>query len=259
MFLDRGPKLYLPTLAETALAGQSQALLKGMHGFVPIPVDNLLQANEKQVRTSLGIFLNDIPATILPEFMKHFTKAEAELDPTKFCLSPVLSKGTNSLQFFGDHYTWLDAYYGFTLGYREGFRTTWLASTSFSSYHQPLQRVEDDIENTGDLKNLDKPEGPYIKQLQAYHYYNDDHNPNKNPKIRQQKILQQLRWERLLVVLTAHWAESLGFSAAYLQQGKKNHYYGVGREERFHMRYDVTAQRLGFKLNEYGDYQLNLR
>lgn len=261
MFLGKEDLLYAPSLLDSAITAQKLAFLRGIKGFIPLPVDNLLSGNKSQVDSSLQFYLRGISASFLPGLVEQYLKPEAESDPGRFCTSGPLQPGTNNLHFRDESYTYLDGSFGFALGYRTKNRLTWLAATSFSSYYEP--KIMDEIDGKPvSLVNLDKPEGPFIKQLQSYYYYRDDYSldPDKNPKSLQSEIFKGIHWEKLLVALVSHWADVLGFGAVYIQQARKNHYYTEvdDRYKRFIMRYDYTAKRLGFKINKYGDYELSL-
>lgn len=72
------------------------------------------------------------------------------------------------------------------------------------------------------------------------------------------KELQNLRWEKMLIVVVVDWAKQNRFKRVQIQRAKNNKYY-LGREKEFHLRYDVTAKRSGFKLdNDKNEYVLNL-
>ena len=59
--------------------------------------------------------------------------------------------------------------------------------------------------------------------------------------------LKHIRWEKFLLKLVEDWALANGFEKIKVVPGNKNHWYNTSRAEIFHMRYDVTAKRSGFK------------
>lgn len=58
--------------------------------------------------------------------------------------------------------------------------------------------------------------------------------------------LRSIKWERMLAFLVLCWAKAQGFESVEIQPGKRNEWYRKVRDKPFHMRYDVTARRLGF-------------
>ncbi|MDD3175062.1 MAG: hypothetical protein PHU51_01140 [Candidatus Nanoarchaeia archaeon] len=61
------------------------------------------------------------------------------------------------------------------------------------------------------------------------------------------EILRPLKWERMFVSVFEDYAKQLGFSASAILPASKN--YAMRYDERSKMRYDVTAKRLGYKMN----------
>ncbi len=125
-----------------------------------------------------------------------------------------------------------DGSYGFFLGKKERF-PLWLAGVFFSS-------AQNDC--------------PIIQQLQVV----------KHKYISQQELtlstLQLFHWERALVYLVLDWAYINRFPAVYLQPAEMNQWVKRGNLplERAKMRYDVTAERMGFRKDQNGLYALYL-
>ncbi len=86
-----------------------------------------------------------------------------------------------------------------------------------------------------------------IKQLQGLTILMQDRQPIAwtNEK------LEQLRWERMLVMITEDMIRGLGFEELQIQKAKNNRWinrqYNVDRFERLYMRYDIAAKRMGFR------------
>ena len=67
--------------------------------------------------------------------------------------------------------------------------------------------------------------------------------------------LKPVKWERMLVALVLDWAKAHRFKAVEIQPGEENGWCTLSKQKQFHMRYDVTAKRLGFVRNERGQYE----
>lgn len=96
---------------------------------------------------------------------------------------------------------------------------------------------------------------PLIVQVQGaarWSYDTDEKYTNA------QEVLARLKWEKALVTVLFRWAEENSIPAVYLLPSSLNLYYHDGTEDRdvrLHMRYDVTAKRMGFKLQTNGLYR----
>ena len=66
-------------------------------------------------------------------------------------------------------------------------------------------------------------------------------------------VLQDYKWERALIGLTLDWAREEGIPSVYLLPADKNRWTKSREQlERLEMRYDVSAKRLGFRLQPNG-------
>lgn len=64
--------------------------------------------------------------------------------------------------------------------------------------------------------------------------------------------LTAIKWEKALIMLVCAWGSENGFGRVMVQPAEENRYYYAGLhyteyQERFHLRYDVTARRCGFR------------
>lgn len=67
--------------------------------------------------------------------------------------------------------------------------------------------------------------------------------------------LAAFRWEKMLVQIIVDWARVNGFSEARIQLAEHNRYYDqVGSRDSLRLRYNITARRSGFRLNEARNY-----
>lgn len=105
-----------------------------------------------------------------------------------------------------------------------------LAIASFQIFRFPLEgrRRSDEFNLT---TNADYPT---IFQLQGQHFCEDQ--------------LAPLRWEKMLVTIIEDWAREAGFEACLGLPAEKNPHFPCN--PRAHMRYDVTFNRMGYKMQE---------
>ncbi|MBI2057637.1 MAG: hypothetical protein HYT63_01480 [Candidatus Yanofskybacteria bacterium] len=76
-------------------------------------------------------------------------------------------------------------------------------------------------------------------------------------------IMSSLKWERLLVKIAEDWARKMGFRKIGILQAKHNEYFrkdptvewAIARNNRLKMRYDVTAERMGYKKKPSSRYR----
>lgn len=76
-------------------------------------------------------------------------------------------------------------------------------------------------------------------------------------------LMSRYRWEKALVALIVDWAQSEQIHSVYLLPGSLNRYFHKSRikpefAESLYMHYDVTAKRMGFRLQQNGLYGIYL-
>lgn len=182
-----------------------------------------------------------------------FIKRKETLPPGDFSLLPVTGSGTNYSE--SDGYMWADGKLGFLLAYQkpDDQYEYKLASVTFSSstnllYYWPQ------IDNTRIV-----PNSIMIQQLQAYYYFKTKSGSAK--QVASQDVLKRLKWERYLVNTTTNWARENSLKAVYIQPAELNDYkdaFDDTEQSRFKMRYDITAERMGFKKDAQGLWGLLL-
>lgn len=98
---------------------------------------------------------------------------------------------------------------------------------------------------------------PVIVQLQGRHL---EESLGASPARQAQcditkEVFKNLKWEHLMVELVKIWALKEGFPALYSQPAKLNKYWLDNDEARcqlFKLRYDVTLERMGFRMQPNG-------
>lgn len=76
-----------------------------------------------------------------------------------------------------------------------------------------------------------------------------------------EEILKKLRWEKLLVQAVIDWGKNQGVKRFEIMKAEENYYWrgnDIERQKRLFMHYDVTAKRMGFKLDG-NSYVLDLK
>lgn len=162
-------------------------------------------------------------------------------------------------QGMGDFY--FDAAYGLALGVDSRIipeNKIWLAVTSFC-----LGRGLENYRSRAGLEDL-MPSGyphPVIVQVQGPS--RKDTYGNYHREVLYQEatsVLRDYKWERALIGLTLTWAGEEGIPSVYLLPAEKNRWRADNaREHRFKLRYDVSAQRLGFQLQPNGLYATSVQ
>lgn len=99
---------------------------------------------------------------------------------------------------------------------------------------------------TFDIERTEEGALPVVRQLQALFRGMDPRaiTAPENP-------LAGLRWERMFLRVVADWAAAQGFPAVACIRGTDSRWATYPEiKKRFHVRYDVSAQRNGFRFNE---------
>lgn len=68
------------------------------------------------------------------------------------------------------------------------------------------------------------------------------------------EYLAPLKWERMLLALVTEWARAKGARVIKVLAGCKNSWFSDSSKKEFYMRYDITARRSGFRLEEGGEH-----
>ena len=63
------------------------------------------------------------------------------------------------------------------------------------------------------------------------------------------KYLGSIKWERLLIAVVHRWARAQNIRNIHIISARLSDYYNYERHGSMYLRYDVTARRMGLKLN----------
>jgi len=220
-----------------------------------IPQPSVRLANTWQTKDSLTEYLTHHSGNI-NNLISEFKKKDADLPEGLFVLS---SPSTQRENYFTptnsqDGRFYADGNFGFALGHLRDGDPLWLAAVSFCEsddlradrHYFPKAHVSSDY-----FSNC-----PLIVQIQAC-----EHPFRQNGHLREEarEIMAKIRWEKLMITLVTDWAAENHMPAVYLLPGEFNRYCGERLEfRRALMRYNVTAERMGFIKEASGLYALHL-
>lgn len=244
-------KLYCPSVLEAECAQLHACSSVNLRGYYQAPLGSL--KNTTEALTIMKQFTDGVNLSRMDDLINFNSKQGAELKDYKFLLSDPWGGDNNlipqheALRNGGGSF-FCDGQYSVSLGINhKELGKIWLAILGMSA----LSSLK-----TGKL-SLSEPTAPIIVQLQTA-YHSDAHKQLAG------ELLQTIRWEFILVTLAVEWASNCGMSRIFLLPAEQNKYYrSYGSDQqmrnRFKLRYNVTGQRCGFKLDpKLGVYALDL-
>lgn len=105
---------------------------------------------------------------------------------------------------------------------------------------------------------------PIIAQLQGsskdtYEQYEGTSASGKRKYKKAVEVLSSYKWERAMIDIVLEWAQRQRIPAVYMLPGNMNHWlYTLNSSEELRMRYDVSAERMGFRMQPNGLYGISL-
>lgn len=252
--------MYCPEVLGLSTEFVRQEAYRGLYGFYQNPIGSL--ANEAAVASSLYNFVCHMNYSLLGNFLSGYLKKTEDpyfmnffsLPKGRYFLKAAVASLDSSRGFIGiskgeSAGMYMDGSYGFLLCWQSDQKTRplALATTSFS----PGNHMEDYD------RDISYPDifTPVIIQLQALH--RNSNWVTDNEKILANNVLIKFRWEHALIALDVMWAQGVGLSAIHILPAEENRYFLL-REESIKMRYDISAQRSGFRPDKRGLYTLEL-
>ncbi len=219
-------------VAKTALSGLFRfELIDKLNDFTHPPIKSLKDSTE--VNESLVRYKDFINSNNINILVALHTKKGTLLPGGDFLLSDPFRETGDWMDYsqegkLGGKF-FVDGTFGFALGYRPSGvdYPVWLSITSFSEIYQKF--------------NIDNV--PLILQLQGPSLSTHDNKTYKLARF----LLESLRWESLLIRMTADWARATGFSSVYLLPAHMNRWVQVSDSISGKIRYDGTAKHNGFK------------
>lgn len=210
---------------------------------------------------SLADFSNDLSGPRLTEIMSFYRKEGLAPDSTSFFLEPMLEARAVQIGNDGWGRFYMDTNRGLALGVRgpRSRETLWIGVAGIALGNE-LDRYEMPGDRAG---RMSFPyQFPVIAQLQGPNRYT--YEPRETPASGSRKykkaveVLSKYKWERAMIDIVLEWAQQQRVPAVYMLPGKLNHWASPRRAEQLRMRYDVSAERMGFRMQPNGLYGISL-
>lgn len=220
-----------------------------MHPQIPEPISPF------RFKHSLELFCDLMSGQRLAEFMDCYRKESAE-DAFEFLIRKTTGRGDQTIGQKGMGSFYMDSDNGFVLGVRTDEEKLWVGAVGVV-LGKELDIYDSFNENpeSKDRMCFDYP-FPVIVQIQGNTLSSYDENLDSYAKAR--KVQGAYKWERALIGLVLEWVYSQKVPAVYLLPSEKNRWFRPYRQSNFHLRYDVSAERMGFKMQPNGLYGLSL-
>jgi hypothetical protein len=247
--MPRTPELFLPGVPNTK--AMETVHFRALCPHVPEPI------SLNSLNRSLFEFTDKFLGLDVTGFMREYKKDNLLPDSNTFLLKPVLGNYDRTIEGKGWGSFYMDSPRGFALGIRQPKidQTLWIAITGIS-VGQELDSYDTEHPGLEGKMNFPYP-FPIITQLQGPHRM--ETYPGDNLKREQaNSALGKYRWEKALIGIVLEWAQAQGIPAVYLLPANKNRWLLPEREEGLHMRYDVSAERMGFRIQPNGLYGISL-
>lgn len=208
---------------------------------------------QPRLRRSLERFAELRSGSWMQKYMKSFQKKGNKENSYTFSVSPVDNKGYPEEK--GQRRFVMDTDQGLALGIKDDSReeTMWAGVIGILYIKDTVKAVSQDPYGEYPRNH------PIIAQIQGAntYFYSDDEREQEEPR-KVKEALAQYKWERALIGLVLEWVHAEKLPAVYLLPGYKNHSYVEGRKDAFRLRYDVSAQRMGFRMQPNGLYGISL-
>lgn len=248
--------LYCPDLLSTYLNTLRAELLPTFYRFRQEPLSSL--ENHKTTLASMETFCREFNRTGLSGIIQYNLKDRTNDIPGQFSIKAFkkpdnVSHITLNRNTEGKFY--IDGLCGFALDYKDKIKDLRLrlAVTSFVSYPH-LYNYSSKTWSALSQEYSNPPYFPIILQLQSIAHYT---YPNLELKNQALSVINNLRWEFILVSTVIHWAESVGMPVVFGLPAQLNRYVHDHRlpPDRGKLRYDVTFRRCSFQ-KKTGDGEL---
>ena len=204
----------------------------------------------KMISLSMERFAEYLSGDPLTSYMSRLRKNDQE-DNHEFFLKGVNARHYSVIErrFQGEFY--MDTYHAFALGIKDSTRDRplWIGVVSFllgkdlDFYSSYLEDVMNEFENPC----------PIIVQLQGA---NDETYCTTSDYEEAKQVLNKYKWERALIGIVSKWAQATNAAGVFLLPGYENRWsYKFDDEgQKLHLRYDVSARRMGFRMQPNGLY-----
>lgn len=248
--------LYCPDILSTYSNTLRAELLPTFYRFRQQSLSGL--EDHKTTLSSMKRFCHEFNQTSLSGIIKYNLKDKTNDMPGQFSIK-AFKKPDNLSHVIADPNSegkfYIDGLCGFALDCKDRAKNAhlWLAVTSFLSYPE-LSNYSSKTWSALSQEYSNPPYFPIILQLQSVAHYTYVSLGLKDQAL---CVINNLRWEFILVSAVINWAESVGIPVVFGLPSKLNRYVYDHRlpPGRGNMRYDVTFRRCGFK-KKSGDGEL---
>jgi len=204
--------------------------------------------SQSELSRSLEEFCNSLAEIGIDRFMERFKKKSGQ--HLSFTLKPY-SIGYDPSDRQESIYFYKDGKHSLFLGVKgEGDDPIWVGICGIRMTHD-FKEYYNKLGSNSHFKSTSY-KLPCVVQIQG----------KKSLHSKEDKLLDlavsSYKWERALAFFATEWARIEGFPAFYMLPAEKNAWNNKIRESNFLLRYDVTARRLGFRMQENGLYGLSL-
>lgn len=213
----------------------------------------------ERAASTLVDFSNELSGPRLTEIMSFYRKEGRTSDSSTFFLKPILKKYSVSVGNEGWGRFYMDTHRGLALGVRSprSRNTLWLGVAGIA--------LGNELDEYNPEHNIRKGrmnfpyQFPVIAQLQGPDKFAYSHRPNGDVRYRRAlEVLNSYKWERAMIDIVLQWAQEQQAPAAYILPANLNRWLTDRRADQFKMRYDVSAERTGFRMQPNGLYGISL-
>ena len=212
---------------------------------------------EGMIHSSMQSFAEYVSGDALTDYMRGFKKDPEEEDHS-FQLHASNGRQYTIIDAWSDGEFFLDGNHAFALGvdrlYQERLR--WVAVVGFftgGDFDNELNYYSLKFRDT--MATLEKP-APVIVQLQGA---NDETYKETGSYPAAREVLAKYKWERALIGMVEKWAQATGANRSFVMPSDNIKWMLADHPERLKLRYDVSAQRMGFKMQSNGLYGKSLQ
>lgn len=246
---------FCPQILQPNLETAQWELKKVQFALCPKPKVDLL--NPETIHDSLGgyVYKQDIN-----KFLEQFTKPDHKSAHDKIALRVDYHPQHRHYVYNPNSSFYLDGTHSIALGVvpEDQENSFWFSLLSFCCGKDELPSIYKTRLDVGDIISSFSLPFPLITQIQGLKIGTGC--PDYQNYIKARDLLSHYRWEHALVELVIDWAITEQIGAVYLLPSKNNvwQHRVHHNKEALYLRYDVTAKRCGFQLQDNGLYGINL-
>lgn len=221
--------IFVPTFHSQANVFKAD-IVGGIFGNEPLSTPHINGNDLSAVNISLVDFAANLRQSEVNSLMKKRLKGEdCNMSDRNFSISPF--------------------YPAYNLGMEHGY---FFADGNTGIILEAKSEFEDGLSLGLAMASFDFPKkaggNPVIVQLQTFSPREAVGDDFIHLKAEATSVLKQFRWEKALIDIVMIWARGENFPFLYVQPGSENYYVKLhSLENRARIRYDMTAERMGFE------------